>query len=144
MNKKAMAPLISTIVLILFAAGLGIVVMNWGATASYAIQPMGGCDKASVNVIEINNKADMCFKDNTLYFTLENNGEINVDALKISFIGEEIYQTDLYEKYFVGDIKKINVKYEDIGNLLKVKIAPIMGVEVCTKQSIGIENIGGC
>lgn len=144
MSKKAMAPLISTIVLILFAAGLGIVVMNWGSTAGYAIESIGGCDKASVNVIEINNKADMCFKDNTFIFTLENNGEINVDSLKISFIGDEIYQTELYEKYFVGDIKKKSVKYEDIGNLLKVKIAPMMGVEVCTKQCIGIEDIREC
>jgi len=144
MNRKAIAPLISTVVLILFAAGLGIVVMNWGTSASYAIETKAECDKTSVNIIEINNKEDMCFKDNNLYFTLENNGEISVDGLRISFIGDSIYQTELYEKQFVGDIKKKKIQYEDIGALLKVQIAPILGGEVCVKQSIGIENIEVC
>lgn len=144
MKKKAIAPLISTVALILFATGLGIIVMNWGTAASYAVETKVGCDRASVNVIEINNKPDVCFKDNVLYFTLENNGEIDVGALKISFIGDKVYQTELKEKFFVGGIKKINVGYEDVGKVLKVKIAPIIEGEICVKQSTSIENIEGC
>ncbi len=143
MNRKGIAPLVSTIVLILFAAGLGIIVMNWGTAASYAIEE-ANCEEASIKVIEINNKAEACFKDNMLYFTLENSGEATVDGLKISFIGDIIYQTNSNEKYFVEDIKKSNIGYQDIGPLLKVKIAPVMGVDLCIKQSTSIENIEAC
>ncbi len=145
MNKKAIAPLISTVVLILFATGLGIIVMNWGSSASYAMEKKTiDCDKASVNVIEINNKADVCFKGDNIYFTLENNGEINVDGLKISFIGDNIYQTDVNQKLLVGDIKKINTGYGGLGGLLQIKISPILGGIICAKQSISIENIAEC
>lgn len=143
-NKKAIAPLISTIVLILFAAGLGIIVMNWGTAASYAIETKAECSEASINIIEIDNNKDCCFKTNNLYFTVENNGEVSLDGVRVSFIGDSIYQTDVYEKYFVGDMKKVKVEYEGIGRLLKVKIAPIVGGLVCVKQGTSIENIKEC
>ncbi len=144
MRKKAIAPLVSTIVLILFAAGLGIIVMNWGSTATYAIKTIQECEKSSLNIIEINEKKSACFEGNKFYFTAENNGEATIDSLKISFIGDDVYQVNLYEKYFVGNIKKNNVEYEDIGPILKVKIAPLVGGEICAKQSTSIENIQAC
>ena len=47
--RKAMTPLISSIILIMFAVGLGIIVMSWGK-AEAGTEPTA-CDKASLAII---------------------------------------------------------------------------------------------
>lgn len=140
-NKKGIAPVISTIVLLLFATGLGIVVMNWGAQVSSAKEQT---TESSINFIEINGEKDVCIKEGVIYFTLENSGETNIESLKISFIGDSVFQKKIDYGLDVGDIKKINVEYEDIGELLKVKIVPSGGGKIWTKKGISIENIKAC
>ncbi len=148
MNKKAVSPIISSVILIIFAVALGIVVMSWGKSTTATEEEGGSCMQASLNVIKIAEKPKMCFKDNTLYFTIENNGQIKTTGLKTSFIGDGVYQKDLIKGTIVGEIIDAKVQFVDIGKIQKIKIIPKITLEgkeiVCPNSGIEIEDVGEC
>ncbi|MFH0876138.1 MAG: hypothetical protein V1859_09450 [archaeon] len=144
MSKKAIAPLISTFILIIFAAALGIIVMSWSQSSAYNTQTENVNFVPTISLISLNGKQDICLKDNVLYFTLENNGEIEIDNLIISFIGDNVYQKKIDNVMEVGDIAKLNVDYEDIGKVLQVRITPAAGDKVWARKTIVMENIEQC
>lgn len=147
MNKKAISPIISSVLLIVFAIALGIVVMSWGKGV-VAKEQGGSCEEASLDVIRIAEKPKACFKDNTLYFTIENNGQMKTTGLKVSFIGDTIFQKDMMKGIIVGEIVNADIKFADVGNIQKIKIVPKITLEgkenVCPNGGVELENIGEC
>lgn len=147
-GKRGIAPVISTILLLMFATALGIIVMSWGRTATLPLdQP--DCSKASLHVIEYNNKAQICTADNKIRFTLENNGKTNIAGAKVIIISTfDITQLEMNKKMNVADILKEELDYQGSGDMLKIKFVPKIEYdnkqELCPNNGLELENIGRC
>ncbi len=150
MNKKAITPLISTILLVGFAALLGVIVMNWGRT-TYAVQEdIKSCEESSLSIVRINGLEEICHKSNNIRFTVENQGKIRVTGFKISVLGQTgIYQFELERSLGIGDMDDVIASYDDmVGAIRKVKIVPKItsdGVEhICPKKGVEIDRVALC
>ena len=86
MNKKAVSPLISTILLLISAIALGIVVMNWGKAA---VLEETKCDDAGIGIITFDGAPQLCFKGGKIDYKLENNGDSAISAVIVHVIGDE-------------------------------------------------------
>ena len=104
--------------------------------------------QASLSVIKIAEKPEICFRDNVLYITIENNGQIKTAGFKVSFIGDSIYQKDMAKGMVVGEIADAKVDFIGIGKIQKIKIIPKITAEgkerVCPNSGVEIEDIGEC
>src|SRR3989344_4047473 len=141
-NKKAMSPLFSTIILIGFAIALGGVVMSWGKSTYSNYEPAKagiGCEKASISLVNYDVNVGICNKDNKIYATMQNDGEIGLEAIKVSVLGKDgIYSTRVDKKIEAGDVAKLEIPYENIGKIDKLIFFPIAYLsgqeKACTKN----------
>jgi hypothetical protein len=150
MNKRAITPLISTILLVSFAVLLGVIVMNWGRTTYAAKEETNSCEESGLGIIEINEVAEICHKDGQMKFTIENQGQSQVTGFKISMLGETgIQQLELTRRMRTGDIDEIIMSYDtSVGLMGKIKIVPkitVNGAEyICPKNGVEIDRIALC
>lgn len=145
MNKRAISPVISTLILIVFAAALGGVVMSWGK--SVKVKEDQGCDKAILNIIKINNINQLCYSDNRIDFTIENKGKFNLNGFIVNVIGEkDVERTGIDKEMSVAEVFKLSLPYnqEKTGNILKIKFAPKIENKICAEKSLDVENIRSC
>jgi flagellin-like protein len=148
MSKRAMSPLFSTIILIGFAVALGGIVMSWGkggyATSSSVLE----CGQTSLSLISYGENKGICSADNKLYFTVQNNGEIMLEGIKVSIVGEEIYSGVIEKPINTADVVKLELPYTDIGKIEKVIFTPkfnyLDNEKLCPKNGFSIEEIGEC
>ena len=151
-SKKAMSPLFSTIILIGFAIALGGVVMSWGKSTYSNYEPGKieiGCEKVSISLVDYGDNPGICSKENTLYATMQNDGESGIEGIKVSVLGEDgIYPTRADKTIEAGDVVKIDIPYSNTGKIDKVIFVPITSMsgqeKVCPKNGFSIENIGAC
>ncbi len=110
-TKKAVSPLIATVLLIAFAVALGAVVMNWGRgyvedTQDFAQQKSDSELRCSSDVkidfIQSKTKKFVCFSNDTtnnignIQFTLTNIGEVDISELQTVVIGTAGVSTKLF------------------------------------------------
>jgi flagellin-like protein len=83
-GKRAMSPLIATVLLIAFAVALGAMIMNWssGVSASDRVEA-ANCEGVAINLEEA-----MCLQDSQVTVQVRNTGDARIDALEIVFINE--------------------------------------------------------
>lgn len=160
MNKKAVSPLIATVLLIAFAVALGAVVMSWGRSyvteaqsSANQIGSMVGCSGISAVVSTVDNQLKLCINNKTssIKFILENNGA-PLDGLKFTVIGDKNVDNPIsLLEYHIDTAKTIseNITFDaSVGAVQQVKIIPrIMssGKEsFCTDSAIIINNPGDC
>ena len=115
-----MSPLFSTIILIGFAVALGGIVMSWGKggydTSNSAVE----CGQTSLSLISYGENKGICSSGDKLYFTIQNNGEIMLEGIKVSIVGEEIYSGIVEKPINTADVVKLELPYADIGKIEKV------------------------
>ena len=146
--KKAMTPLISSIILIMFAVGLGIIVMSWGK-ADAGIEPTT-CDKASLAIITFEGEEQLCYTEDSIKFTIENNGEADILAIKLSILSEEwIDSVSLNQPMAAADIKILSVSYDKnkVGAIKKIKFVPKIKdttERLCPNNGVEAEKILSC
>lgn len=171
-NKKAVSPLIATVLLIAFAVALGAVVMNWGkgyiegqtleAEEKSSAETMCSID-VDLELVKIGGEKKICYtsanstQNASLDFMLENRGTIDIEGIALSVIGdigaENILTLDS-EKMTIGAIfSKKNVIYHNttVGNDLQqiifkpyVDVKGTVGKTLCSKGSLVIEDIDAC
>lgn len=150
MSKKAITPLISTILLVSFAVLLGILVMNWGQTTYAAEQGTNICENSALAVVTINEVAEICYQSNNIKFTIENQGQTEVAGFKISLIGDTgIQQVDVDRKLASGAINEITASYDSsVGTIRKIKIVPRIStngiLSLCPKRGVDIDRVALC
>lgn len=144
--KKAIAPLISSIVLIGFAILLGAVVMSWGKTGTTALSEKRSCNDASLDIIEIADEKQLCYEDGKLYFTIENDGNVYLSGMVVSIIGDEIEQQQVNRLIDIASIQQIELSYKTkIKKLIIVPIIQYNGkANICAKNSLEIEGVKEC
>jgi len=148
LGKRGIAPVISTILLLMFASALGLIVMSWGRNASIS-EEKPTCDKTSLHVIEYANKPQICSTGKKLQFTLENNGNTNLAGVKVIIISaQDISQSEMTRKMDVADIVKEELDYTASGDILKIKFVPKIEydntLELCPNNGLELENIAKC
>jgi len=104
LNKKAISPLIATVILIAFAVALGAIIMNWGKayvekemessiTEYYSIKE---CERdIELKIKELGGRPKLCYNYNSsgtnleIDFMLENTGPRTIEGIRIIAIGAD-------------------------------------------------------
>jgi flagellin-like protein len=169
MFKKAVSPLIATILLIAFAVALGAVVMNWGRgyvedTADFAKQrsdqEMKCTTDVGIDFVEIGGEDQICYNatldgDQLVFETvLENTKRTDIRGLRIRVIGNEskipltIEEDDF--QILEGESKFLVFNYtnDTYGYPEQIKITPrvlVSGEEIsCSNVGVEIEEVEVC
>ncbi len=138
--KKAISPLMSTLILVFFAGSLGAVVISWGSANVDISQD--ACSQVALNLLKIENKPQICTEGDQLRFILENKGEVDISGYNIVIIKDQgIIRSQESTYIAVGDVKEDILKIE--GSIRQVNIIPRIS-QLCAKKSITIESVGGC
>ena len=146
-NKKAVSPLIATVLLIAFAVSLGAVLLTY-------MTSLGECGSVSMEIPKLNDKSQVCYNSNTnkLDFSVENSGREDIDSLKLTLTGVlNIDNVDVDHPIAQSETGKISIDYKMVylGKLEKLKITPVT-IEsdqkiICSDdKALEIENIPEC
>lgn len=84
-SRKAMSPLIATVLLIAFAVALGAMIMNWSAD----VTPQTVDKSKMCSDMEISISKNPCISDNKLSFGIKNSGSRKINGLMLKAIGDE-------------------------------------------------------
>lgn len=170
-SRKAVSPLIATVLLIAFAVALGAVVMNWGRgyvedTANIARErsdtEVTCASEVDIDIVDIDSVPQVCYNtsdpvaaNNTIYFIVENKQSLKVEKIQARLIGDKTrvpYTVDLggESNLTTNAAKLLNLTYEDdkYGAPNQLKLTPYIkvgGSEVaCSSSSEVATNIKTC
>jgi len=154
-NKKGVSPLIATILLIAFAVALGAVVMSWGKSVDFSVEGQASekCAGVGLSVEKINDIPQVFYggteNNGFIKFTIENNGNEDIEGIIVWVIGEkntntiELEQSSIKVGYPL--IKEIKHDFSKYGEIKKLKFIPKIKVEdsviTCAKNSLEEEKI---
>jgi len=150
MNKRGIAPLVATLLLISFAIAIGVVVMNFGQAQ---IELEAKCP-INIGLKLSKEEAPLCYDANKkeLTFNIENGVNINVEGLVVNVIGSQ--QAQSFELNDARITKaglypgKISYDSSTGGELRQIKITPKIVLhdneEICTDKALIIEEINPC
>ena len=155
MGKKGMSPLIATILLLVFAIGLGVIVMNWGRAQ---VEAASKCAiDIELDVVELNEIPELCFsgagEDGVLHFIIENGPNIDIEELQLSVIGtKNVLNMRIDERVEIGFslLKDIPYNFNEFGEIRQVRIIPKINLYpeedpiLCPEQAIVLDNIRSC
>ncbi len=158
-NKKAVSPMVATILLIAFAIALGAVVMNWGKgyieekaefVQGGAATAPASCDSIVFSVLDTGS-TQACVSENEIRAYIQNDGT-EINNLKASVIasgGVSNNDNLLSSVLKSADAINIRIPYSPAsGEIIQVKLIPQIEVdgnlEFCTAQGITLENIKDC
>lgn len=159
MNKKAISPLMATLVLISFSVGLGAVVMKWGQTyieeraefVQGVKETISSCNSVSFNIIRVEGISQICYKGNTIELYIDNGPDINLVDIHARVVGTEGVSTQ--ESLLNAPLKKADAvrtafAFTNIGEVRQVKLTPKINIAgeivFCSQDALIIENIRGC
>lgn len=165
-GKKAVSPLIATVLLIAFAVALGAVVMNWGSDYVKKTAKSTG-EKSDVDIkcttdtylriISVAGTPQICLRNTTtperVEFTIENGPNVALEGMVVTVIGNlSINRTTITQAIGKSDALKLNVSYDTatFGYIKQVRFAPMMKVEdikdavTCSKSALTQEDIYVC
>jgi flagellin-like protein len=134
MNRKAVSPLVATMLLIAFAIALGAVVMNWGrgyieerAEFVAGTGETGGCLSIKLSIIEVSGAPQVCYSDGVIKMMLQNDGR-DVEAIHARIIGDEgisVAETILEETLKSLDSRQASFSYAlTVGAIKQIKLTP--------------------
>lgn len=146
-NKKAVSPLIATVLLIAFAVSLGAVLLTY-------LTSLGECGSVSIEIPKLEDTPQICYNSNTnkLDFTLENSGREDIDSLKLTLTGAlNVENLDVDHAIPHAETEKISIDYKflSLGKIQQVKIIPVVIEDneevVCpTEKTLTVEGIPEC
>ena len=155
MDKRGVSPLIATVLLLIFAIGLGVIVMNWGRAQ---VEAASKCAiDTGISVVELNNIPEICYagagEKGYIHFIVENGPNIDIEVLQIGIIGtKNVYNAEIKEKIQAGYslLKDIPYNCDKVGNIRQIKLTPKISLYpgedpiLCPEQAIVIGEIRSC
>ena len=149
MHKRAMSPLISTVILIGFAIALGGVVMSWGKSGYVTEKTVDGCEATGLSLISHGVNKGVCSSGDRLYFTVQNDGEISLDGVKVFVVGkDDVYSAVADGQMDVADVVKLDLEYPYVGEIEKLIFVPMFGLldeeKLCPQNGFSVEEVGEC
>lgn len=170
LTKKAISPLIATVLLIAFAVTLGAIVLNFSQESTLELRDEAS-DKIErgltcsldlvIDVLEINNEKFICYNrshSNNLEVIVENKGSASAKGIRIFLLDSEDNPTtkDVIIPLGSHNRTKYNVSINETDSKTafvfppsKIIISPIIeytssSIDLCTDNRIDIEEIEKC
>ncbi|MEM3126571.1 MAG: hypothetical protein QW331_00685 [Candidatus Woesearchaeota archaeon] len=151
MDKKGIAPLIATFLLLFFAVVIGLVVINWGRAqleeqASCSVDP-------GLKFIQIEGKPQVCYGDGFTFFLVENGPAVDVESLQVRLIDENrrIFAQSMPASSILRNgalEKRITYDANQYGGVKQIKISPTIKLYDqlvdCPDRSIIFDNPKRC
>ncbi len=164
LKRKALSPLIATVLLIAFAVALGAVVMNWAKPTSggsggppTTIAKAVSCDDVKFIIEKVGTNPQVCIsktKANTLEFIVDNRGGTKIKNIRITVLGtsgDPVNQDVPNSAIGEAELKKIYFTYSpEIGSIAKVKITPVLADYAndkdlfCTDKTVETDDVRQC
>ena len=149
MNKKAITPLMASVLLISFAVAVGVAVMNFGKAQ---VEENATCPlEIGIKFAVIGGEEQVCFDSASkdLKFTLENGVNVGVSGLVVNVIGSDKAETFEVNEVAITkagtNLGKVNFQG---GEIRQVKISPKIRLDteelICQEQALVAESIRGC
>jgi flagellin-like protein len=132
MNKKAVSPLIATILLIAFAVSIGSVIMNWSSTSTGTLSnsEFGECTSVSLEVIMHKNEKAICLdrEKRKIILSIEN-GKKELSGVRVSYLARSSGYRDFMQPIAAGVLSKLEIDFDAAvsGEISSIKITPIVG-----------------
>jgi len=127
-SKKAMSPLIATVLLIAFAVALGTMIMNWSSgidETSPSIVPE--CDGISITT------SNICYSKDALKLDLKNDGEGKIGAVsvKLSSVENDLDMTVKIKdsSIFPGEKISKTIPLINPGHETTIEVTPMIVVD---------------
>ena len=148
-GKKAISPLIATVLLIAFAVAIGVMIMNWGKDV---VARAGDCPDVQLEVQLINGKPMFCYDslNNKINIMLKNTGTVDVKQLKLRVVTENFQadEKDVDDSAIkVGEVKPEAVSYSRPGKF-RAEFIPAINFagkdKICSGQAVVADNIAAC
>ncbi|MCX6707647.1 MAG: hypothetical protein NT001_05920 [Candidatus Woesearchaeota archaeon] len=166
-SRKAVSPLIATVLLIAFAVALGAVVMNWGRsyvedTQAFAKEKSSTEIKCSMDIrteiLRIGERAQICYTQDpddenkgVINFTIQNSGTGRIDGLRVQAIGNaSIVSLEINDTFNPAEPKReyMNYSQKNNGSIMQVRFTPLITVEDkgvwCAQSALKIEGVDSC
>jgi len=150
LNKKAMSPLLLTIILIAFAVALGAMIMSWGSS-KVQIQN-GSCDSVNLVVQKAFDSDLICYNVNTgkLKIVVKNAGKQKILEVVYRKINPDLSIRDIalpYSEIEPGRAYEAEIPYQP-GGKVHIELIPKINVEdvptLCDDKAIIKETIPPC
>jgi len=152
MNKRGIAPLLATVLLIFLATGVGVVVMNVGRAQ---IEEAAQCAvDVQLQIVELNEKEQICFdrQNNQIFFIAETGPQIDIDGLRMRVIGQDaILVQDVEDSRIERSgslLKYTQYDLDRYGEIRQVRLTPIVTLYeeeiTCPEQALILEDIRDC
>jgi flagellin-like protein len=151
-DKRAIAPLIATLLLISFAVSLGVVIMNFGRAQ---VQLQAQCPiSIGMKLVSIGGNDQACYDSvkKDISFTIENGVNIDVAGLLVNVIGSKEAKTMNVKDALISKAGTFlgHVPYDSTvsGEIRQIKITPKVVLyeeeQICTEKALVIEGIPAC
>jgi flagellin-like protein len=152
MNKRGIAPLVATLLLISFAVALGVVIMSFGRAQ---VELEAQCPiNIGMKLSEISGEEQLCYDSakKELIFTIENGVNIKVDGLVFNIIGSiqaESYELNDAKMGKAGNyLGQISYNVETSGKIRQIKVSPKINLyeeeQICVDKALIIEEVRDC
>ena len=148
-GKKAISPLIMTIILIAVAVSLGTMIMNWG---SNAVKMSPTCDSVRIEFQEYRDAKAVCYDANAkeLRFILKNTGRSEIDSIIYRNVMPNLRVTEfILDNSKMGPSEVYSKSFEyNLGTKVQLEFIPSIvggeGKELCSSKSLIINDLPFC
>lgn len=155
MDKKGISPLISTVILIVFSIGLGVIVMSWGKgyieeraefVGAVSAAPLG-CDNVHLLLWQVGGASQYCSSGGKVRILIENSPNSVVDNIEARLVGTGGVSTEpniLSKPLLKPEGLQVEFNAGTIGEIKQIKLIPLILVDsqrnLCTDKAIIIEG----
>ncbi|MFT4312582.1 MAG: archaellin/type IV pilin N-terminal domain-containing protein, partial [Candidatus Woesearchaeota archaeon] len=139
MNKRAVSPLVATVLLIAFAVSLGAVIMNLGVNLASS-----ACQDVKIEFLETADGPRVCQTSEQVQMTLSNKG-YDIAGFRVSLVGDASFTQDFQEpvKQLTQHVQRVPT--QNVGSVDIMTVIPIIGGDVfCHDKQIAVESIPDC
>ena len=150
--KKAMSPLIATVLLIAFAVALGAMIMNWssGTVSGPAVSTGDACEQVQIELNQVFGKELFCYQDGNIRFNIINTGSREIQGIQVRTVDANLdeLKDDLANSDIpVGETFEADVPFDKSGKI-HVELVPRLFVnneaKYCVNKRIVQDILPDC
>ena len=159
-SRRAITPLVATILLVAFSVGLGALVMSWGEEyieekaefVQGTAEVKSGCDIAKISIITLNGQSQACYGPQGIQIWIDNGPDqelYNIHARIIGQNGVDVIEEILDQPLLKANAVKALFQYnKEISPIMQIKLTPKIwtgkDTALCGQAALNIEKLPPC